>query len=116
MSDEQISDAEARLRIGFASGTIPSRPLNLPLLKGASIVGVFWGSFNKHEPKAGAALLAELVRWYGEGKIKPVIDRLMPMAEVKAAYLEGDGQITVIRDRGDEEPRKSGKSAIPGAR
>jgi NADPH:quinone reductase len=74
------------LVIGFASGTIPSLPLNLPLLKGASIVGVFWGSFNKHEPKAGAALLAELARWYGAGKIKPVIDRVMPMAELKAAY------------------------------
>ena len=74
------------LVIGFASGSIPALPLNLPLLKGASIVGVFWGSFNKHEPKAGAALLAELARWYAEGKIKPVIDRVMPMAEVKAAY------------------------------
>jgi NADPH:quinone reductase len=74
------------LVIGFASGTIPSLPLNLPLLKGASIVGVFWGSFARHEPKAGAALLAELARWYGEGKIKPVIDRQLPMAELKAAY------------------------------
>ena len=74
------------LVIGFASGSIPSLPLNLPLLKGASIVGVFWGSFARHEPKAGAALLAELASWYAAGKIKPVIDRLMPMAEVKAAY------------------------------
>jgi NADPH:quinone reductase len=74
------------LVIGFASGTIPALPLNLPLLKGASVVGVFWGSFARHEPKAGAALLAELARWYGEGKIKPVIDRQLPMAELKAAY------------------------------
>jgi NADPH2:quinone reductase len=74
------------LIIGFASGNIPSLPLNLPLLKGASLVGVFWGSFAKHEPRANAALMAELVRWYGEGKIKPVIDRTMPMAELKAAY------------------------------
>lgn len=74
------------LVIGFASGTIPSLPLNLPLLKGTSIVGVFWGSFSRHEPKAAAAVLAELARWYGDGKIKPVIDRLMPMAELKAAY------------------------------
>jgi NADPH:quinone reductase len=73
------------LVIGFASGTIPALPLNLPLLKGASIVGVFWGSFARHEPKAGAALLAELARWYAEGKIKPVIDRQLPMAELKAA-------------------------------
>jgi NADPH2:quinone reductase len=74
------------LIIGFASGNIPSLHLNLPLLKGASLVGVFWGSFAKHEPRANAALMAELVRWYGEGKIKPVIDRTMPMAELKAAY------------------------------
>ena len=74
------------LVIGFASGTIPSLPLNLPLLKGTSIVGVFWGGFARQEPKAAAAVLAELAGWYGQGKIKPVIDRLMPMAELKAAY------------------------------
>jgi NADPH:quinone reductase len=74
------------LVIGFAAGPIPSLPLNLPLLKGASLVGVFWGSFAKHEPKANAAMLAELARWYGEGKIKPVIDRTLPMAELKAAF------------------------------
>lgn len=74
------------LVIGFASGAIPALPLNLPLLKGASLVGVFWGSFSRHEPKANAAMLAELARWYGQGKIKPVIDRVMPMAELKAAY------------------------------
>ncbi|HWP11880.1 MAG TPA: NADPH:quinone oxidoreductase family protein [Ramlibacter sp.] len=74
------------LIIGFASGTIPALPLNLPLLKGTSLVGVFWGSFAKHEPKANAAMLAELVRWYVDGKIKPVIDRTMPMTELKAAF------------------------------
>jgi NADPH2:quinone reductase len=74
------------LVIGFASGTIPSLPLNLPLLKGTSIVGVFWGGFARQEPEAAAAVLAELAGWYGQGKIKPVIDRLMPMAELKAAY------------------------------
>jgi NADPH:quinone reductase len=74
------------LVIGFAAGPIPALPLNLPLLKEASIVGVFWGSFSKHEPKANAAMMQELARWYGEGKVKPVIDRTMPMAELKAAY------------------------------
>lgn len=74
------------LIIGFASGTIPALPLNLPLLKGTSLVGVFWGSFSKHEPKANAAMLAELARWYADGKIKPVIDRVMPMAELPAAF------------------------------
>jgi NADPH:quinone reductase len=74
------------LIIGFASGTIPALPLNLPLLKGTSLVGVFWGSFSRHEPKANAAMLAELARWYGDGKIKPVIDRVMPMAELPGAF------------------------------
>ena len=74
------------LVIGFASGNIPALPLNLPLLKGASVVGVFWGSFAKHEPKASAAMMQTLAQWYGQGKIKPVIDRSMPMAELKAAF------------------------------
>ena len=72
--------------IGFAAGPIPALPLNLPLLKGASIVGVFWGDFAKHEPKANAALMRELASLYAQGKIKPVIDRIMPMAELKAAF------------------------------
>ena len=74
------------LVVGFASGPIPSLPLNLPLLKGASIVGVFWGDFAKREPAANATMMRELAAWYGQGKIKPVIDRCMPMAELKAAY------------------------------
>ena len=72
--------------IGFASGAIPTLPLNLPLLKGASLVGAYWGSFAKHEPEANAAMLGELARWYAQGRIKPVIDRTMPMADLKAAY------------------------------
>jgi NADPH2:quinone reductase len=74
------------LVVGFAQGSIPSLPLNLALLKGASIVGVFWGDFARREPKANAAGLAELARWYGEGKIKPAIDQKLPMKELLAAY------------------------------
>ncbi len=74
------------LVIGFAGGPIPALPLNLPLLKGAALVGVFWGDFARREPQANAAMMAELARWYGQGKVKPVIDRTMPMAELKAAY------------------------------
>jgi len=74
------------LVVGFASGPIPTLPLNLALLKGASIVGVFWGEFAKREPKANAAMMLALSQWYGQGKIKPVIDRTLPMAELKAAY------------------------------
>lgn len=74
------------LVVGFAAGPIPALPFNLALLKGASIVGVFWGDFARREPKANAAMMAELAGWYAQGKIKPVIDRTMPMAELKAAY------------------------------
>ena len=74
------------LVVGFAAGPIPSLPLNLPLLKGASLVGVFWGDFARREPKANADMMGELAQWYGEGKVKPVIDRTMPMAQLKDAY------------------------------
>lgn len=74
------------LVVGFAAGPIPSLPLNLALLKGASIVGVFWGDFSRREPQANAAMMAELAQWYAQGKVKPVIDRTMPMADLKAAY------------------------------
>jgi len=74
------------LVVGFASGPIPSLPMNLMLLKGASVVGVFWGDFAKREPKANQAMMMELAQWYGQGKIKPVIDQTMPMADLKAAY------------------------------
>jgi NADPH2:quinone reductase len=74
------------LVVGFAAGPIPALPLNLPLLKGASVVGVFWGDFARREPQANEAMLNELVAWYQAGRIKPAIDRTMPMRELKAAY------------------------------
>lgn len=74
------------LVVGFASGPIPALPLNLMLLKGASVVGVFLGESAKREPESYAAIMAELVSWYMQGKIKPVIDRTLPMAELKSAY------------------------------
>ena len=74
------------LVVGFAQGGIPALPLNLALLKGASIVGVFWGEFARREPKANAEALGQLARWYAEGKIKPVIDQRLPMHELPAAY------------------------------
>ena len=74
------------LVIGFAGGGIPALPWNLALLKGASVVGVFWGDFVKREPKASAAALGQLAQWYAEGKIKPVLDRPLPMSEIRQAY------------------------------
>ena len=74
------------LVIGFAAGPIPALPWNLALLKGASIVGVFWGDFVRREPKAFQQSLAELFRWHAQGKVKPVIDSRLPMAALAQAY------------------------------
>jgi NADPH:quinone reductase len=60
------------LVIGFAAGPIPALPLNLALLKGASIVGVFWGDFARREPKAFQQGLAQLFAWYAQGVVKPL--------------------------------------------
>ena len=76
------------LVVGFAAGPIPALPWNLALLKGASIVGVFWGDFSRRESAANTAMMQELAKWYGQGKIKPVIHKTMPMAELKQAYTE----------------------------
>lgn len=73
------------LVIGFAGGQIPSLPLNLPLIKGASIVGVFWGAFTAAEPALHKENMAELLRWYGEGKLKPHISKHFPLGEGAAA-------------------------------
>ena len=74
------------LVVGFASGPIPSLPLNLALLKGASVVGVFWGDFSRREPQANAEMMQTLAGLYLKGQIKPVIDRTLPMSELKQAY------------------------------
>ena len=74
------------LVVGFAAGPIPALPWNLALLKGASIVGVFWGDFVRREPKAFRAGLTELFTWYANGKVKPAIDARLPMAQLHEAY------------------------------
>jgi NADPH2:quinone reductase len=74
------------LVVGFAGGAIPALPWNLALLKGASVVGVFWGDFVRREPQASARGLEALAAWYAQGKIKPVIDRKLPLRELPAAY------------------------------
>jgi NADPH2:quinone reductase len=73
------------LVVGFANGEIPKLPLNLMLLKGASLVGVFWGEFVKREPKANLAAMRELLGWLAEGKIKPHISGRYALADTGAA-------------------------------
>ena len=73
------------LVIGFAAGDIPKLPLNLALLKGASVVGVFWGDFTKREPQVFAESARQLARWYGEGKLKPHVSASYPLAQAAEA-------------------------------
>lgn len=72
------------LVIGFASGTIPKFPVNLALVKGFSVVGVFWGDFTRREPQVHAANMEELVGWYIDGKVRPHIEGSYPLAEAGA--------------------------------
>ena len=76
------------LVVGFAAGDIPKIPLNLALLKGCSIVGVFWGSFAMKTPKKNMVNTMELMQWYGEGKLKPHIHGIYPLAETSKALEE----------------------------
>jgi NADPH2:quinone reductase len=72
------------LVIGFASGTIPKFPVNLALVKGFSVVGVFWGDFTRREPEVYADNMRELIGWYMAGKVKPVIEGEYPLADAAA--------------------------------
>jgi NADPH2:quinone reductase len=76
------------LVIGFANGEIPKLPLNLPLLKGASLVGVFWGDFARREPAHNLAAMQELMRWLAEGKIKPHISARYALADTPQALID----------------------------
>ena len=67
------------LVIGFAAGEIPKIPLNLTLLKGCSIVGVFWGDFTRREPQRFAEAMQRLGRWYAEGRLKPHVSATFPL-------------------------------------
>src|SRR5690606_4696239 len=72
------------LVVGFASGTIPKLPVNLTLVKGYSVVGVFWGAFTQKEPAVYAGNMKELVGWHLAGKVKPVIEGVYALSEAPA--------------------------------
>jgi NADPH:quinone reductase len=73
------------LVIGFAAGDIPRIPLNLPLLKACSIVGVFWGSFMERDPEHGRENIRELLTWFSEGKLKPHVSATYQLEHVADA-------------------------------
>ena len=80
------------LVVGFTAGEIPKLPLNLVLLKGCDIRGVFWGSWGKREPQALRALLADVARWCAEGRLSVHVHAVYPLAEIATA-------MKVIADR-----------------
>ena len=73
------------LVVGFAAGDIPKIPANLALLKGCSIVGVFWGAFTQQEPKVNMQNIMELFQLFGQGKLKPRISQVFKFEEYEQA-------------------------------
>ena len=73
------------LVVGFASGSIPQMAANLVLLKGAAVLGVFWGAFAQRQPEDNAANFRQLFAWHAEGKLKPLVSQTYPLAQAGAA-------------------------------
>jgi NADPH2:quinone reductase len=73
------------LVVGFAAGAIPKIPLNLALLKGCDIQGVFWGSFVERDPAGHRANMAEIFAWTLEGKLSAHVHAVFPLAETAKA-------------------------------
>ncbi|RLA42783.1 MAG: NADPH:quinone oxidoreductase family protein, partial [Gammaproteobacteria bacterium] len=69
------------LIVGFASGRIPELPVNLTLVKGYSVIGVFWGNFTQKQPEDNAENMRELFQWFEEGKVVPVIDTVFKLKD-----------------------------------
>lgn len=80
------------LVVGFANGEIPKVPLNLALLKGCSIVGVFWGDFTRREPATHLANTRQLLQWVAAGEVKPLISARFPLAR-------GTEALRAVKDR-----------------
>lgn len=83
-----IAPKGRHLVIGFASGSVPAIPLNLPLLKSASIVGCFWGSFFRNFPNENKENIAQLMNWLQDGKLKPAIDTVYSLEDGAKALLK----------------------------
>ncbi len=89
------------LVVGFAAGEIPKIPLNLVLLKGCQIIGVFWGAFVKNEPLQNTENMMTIVKWFAQGKLKSKIHGKYPLEKVVDAMYamtnkEVKGKIVLI--------------------
>lgn len=91
------------LVIGFAAGDVPQFPANYLLVKHISVVGVYWGSYRRNEPELFRASFDELAKWYAEGRLKPHVSQVFPLARAAEALgvLEGrkaTGQVVIDID------------------
>ena len=96
------------LVVGFAAGDIPKPPANLLLLKGASLVGVFWGEFVRREPEASAANARQLLAWLREGALQPLVSRRYPLEQAPAALdallgREAVGKLVILPDQDGQD-------------
>ena len=80
------------LVIGFAGGEVPQFPGNYLLVKNISIVGVYWGAYRTREPEVFRSGFSELTRWWGEGKLKPHVSQVFPLADAPKALLMLEGR------------------------
>jgi NADPH2:quinone reductase len=91
------------LVIGFAAGNIPKVPLNLALLKGSQIVGVFWGASTARDPKHAQQSLQKLLGMIADGKLKPHVSARIPLARASEAIRllidrKAQGKVVVTMD------------------
>jgi NADPH2:quinone reductase len=93
--------------VGFAGGEVPKIPLNLTLLKGCEIVGVFWGDFMRRQPDLHRKLVGEALEWLRDGKVRPHVSETYPLErahEAITALMErkAQGKLVVrLDDDGD---------------
>ena len=85
------------LVIGFAAGDIPEIPLNLTLLKGNSIVGVFWGRFTQEQPEQHRTNFRTIIEWADEGRLNPQIDMVYSLDQAKEALTRVEQREAVGR-------------------
>ena len=76
------------LVIGFAAGEIPKIPLNLVMLKGCDVLGVFWGESIIRAPEAHWANMSQILDWVRQGRLKPQIHAVYPLEEAAKAIQE----------------------------
>ncbi|MGI1677115.1 MAG: NADPH:quinone oxidoreductase family protein [Cellvibrionaceae bacterium] len=91
------------LVVGFAGGYIPKLPVNLTLLKGCSVVGVFWGTFTRKQPEDSAQNNKELIEMFLNGKVKPHVSETFPLEKAcdalnVLANRQAKGKVVVTTD------------------